>query len=444
MSEQDSPAAQRFAHRSKILAATLLVAWLAFAFWNSVKPLPPGTHVTSLPARVAESQVDFIDDSAQPRAILERELAAIDRAEQMIVLDHSPVAHDLAQHLLARKRQRPNLEIVLVTDPSNDVGGTPAQYLAVLEQWGIIVARARLERLRDSNPLYSSLWRAAVGWWSDPFDEVPGQATLRGPLRRLNFKADERQLLVADDGAGGWTSVLTSGMVRDGGPAMGSVGLQLRGRLARDIVGSELHIAGWSTDDDRLPRGLPTQGRGVGSIDARFLTEGAVRAGLVEAISVAGSGDAINVATRAVGDRPMVDALLHAAARGAEIRMLLDPEVAANHAVTGEFRRAGAAHIEVRWQAVAGAHGELTLIQHRNDVWLNLGSADFTLHSLGDANLEANIELRMPARAAPARAAAEHFARRWSNAPPERAPENESTAAYWRYRIADAIGLASL
>ena len=45
------------------------------------------------------------------------------------------------------------------------------------------------------------------------------------------------------------------------------------------MIAGELQIAAWSTDDDRLPAGPPMQGRGVGSIDARFLTEGAHRDG---------------------------------------------------------------------------------------------------------------------------------------------------------------------
>jgi hypothetical protein len=66
----------------------------------------------------------------------------------------------------------------------------------------------RLERLRDSNPLYSGLWRLLLGWWSEPFDEAPGQVTLQSWSRMLNSKADQRQLVVADDGSGGWTAIL--------------------------------------------------------------------------------------------------------------------------------------------------------------------------------------------------------------------------------------------
>jgi hypothetical protein len=48
----------------------------------------------------------------------------------------------------------------------------------------------------------------------------------------------------------------------------------------------------------------------------------------------------------------------------------------------------------------------------------------------------------MPARAAPARAAAELFSREWSSAAAYADYADESAATYWRYRLADVTGLA--
>jgi len=87
---------------------------------------------------------------------------------------------------------------------------------------------------------------------------------------------------------------------------------------------------------------------------------------------------------------------------------------------------------------------KLLIVRHRTDVWMNLGSANFTGRNLGDLNLAAGVELRMPARTAPARAAAEYFAKTWASArPTAEIFADESTATYWRYRLAEATGLAS-
>jgi len=433
-----APTASRLARFARLIVLLFLLAWLSLVFWNSAKPLPPGTHIVSQTSRLSEADVDFLYESPRRLDRPAPEISAIDRAEQLIVLDESPLTREVAQHLLARKRVRPTLKIVVVTDPRNQAfGGTPSQTLTSLEQAGIVVARARLDRLRDSNPLYSGLWRLLFGWWSDPFDEVPGQVTLPAWSRMLNSKTDQRQLLVADDGAGGWTNILAAA----GAPA----GLILRGPLARAMVSSELQIAAWSTDDDRLPVGLPMGGRGVGSIDARFLTEGAIESALLDAIAAAGGGDNISIAVENLSDRRLIAAALRAAARGARLQVLLARNRMPNQAVADELLRDGGGRIEVRWSPIqpGAAYPKLLVVRHRTDVWMNWGSANFTRRCLADLNLEASVELRMPARSAPARAVTGYFANVWSNAAADSGAADDSSAAYWQYRLAEATGLSS-
>jgi hypothetical protein len=74
---------------------------------------------------------------------------------------------------------------------------------------------------------------------------------------------------------------------------------------------------------------------------------------------------------------------------------------------------------------------------------VNLGSANFTRRNLGDLNLESSVELRMPAQAAPARAATEYFTRAWRGAAVAADFADQSSTAYWRYRLAEATGLSS-
>jgi PLD-like domain len=426
---------------AKLVLLLLLTGWLSLVFWNSAKPLPPGTHIVSQTSRLSEADVDFLYEPAQGSDILAREMSAVDHAEQLILFDRSPLGPAAAQQLLARKRLRPNLKIVVITDPGNEVfGGTPSQSLRALEEAGIIVARVRLDRLRDSNPLYSGLWRLMFAWWNDPFDEIPGRVTLPAWLRMQNFKADQRQLMVTDDGSGGWITFIASGGAR--------TGLVLRGSLARAIVAGELQIAGWSTDDDRLPSAPPMDGRGVGSIDARFLTEGAIENALLDALAAAGRGDRVCIAVDHLSERPIIAAALQAAARGATLKVLLARNRIPNQPVAGELEREGGGRIEVRWSPFepGPVHPGLLIVQHRTDLWINWGSANFTRRSLGDLNLEAGVELRMPARSAPARSVTDYFAKAWSNAAPDAdAPDaaNESSGVYWRYRFAEATGLSS-
>jgi PLD-like domain len=423
---------------AKILLLVLLLAWLSLMFWNTAKPLPPGTHLVSQTARLSDADVDFLYESPRRRAAVAPDLSAVDHAEQLIVLDRSPVTRELAQRLLARKHLRPHLKIVLVTDPANEAfGGSPAQTLASLEQAGVIVARVRLDRLRDSNPLYSGLWRLAFGWWSDPFDETPGRATLPALARTRNSKSDQRQLVVADDGSGGWIAIIAA--------AGAAASLTLRGPLARAIIAGELQVAAWSTDDDRLPVGPSMDDRGVGSIDARFLTEGAIETALLDAIAAAGSGDRLGIAVENFSDRRLIAAALRAAARGASLQVLLARNREPNQAVADELLRGGGGRIEIRWYLGSDAASlpKLLLFRHGDDVWMNLGTANYTRRNLGDLNLAASVELRMPVRAAAARAVTEYFSEAWSVAATHAEFAAASAADYWHYRFAEASGLSS-
>jgi hypothetical protein len=407
-----------------MLVFAVVLAWLSLVFWNAAKPLPPGVHFVSQTLRISEAEVDFVRSAP--------ELTAIDRAEQLIVLDHSPLGAELAQHLLARKRLRPHLKIVLITDPRNAAfGGTAAQTLAALEEAGCIVARVPLNRLRDSNPLYSGFWRLAFAWWSDPFDENP--AGLPAWARTRNAKSDQRQLMIADDGSGGWMAVLA--------PAGASAALIVRGAVAQAMIAGELKVAGWSSDDDRLPAEPAAAGRGLGSIDARFLTEGAIKSALLDAIAAAGRGDQICMAVDDLSEHAVITAVRRAAVRGALLQIALARNAVPNQAVAAELLRDG---IEIRYRAAADALPlKLLLVRRRADAWLSLGSANFTRRNLDDLNLEAAVELRMPARSAAARAAGDYFAQIWAAASTDAAFADDSPAAYFRYRVAEDAGLSS-
>ena len=425
MSAAPGSRASRVVLRAGAAAALL---WLAMIFWHAGKPLPPGTHFVSQTIRLSEADLSWVGGAAA--------LSSVDRAGQMIVVDQSPVGAALAQRLAARKRLRPNMKIVVVTDPANEVfGGTPAQTLRRLEEAGIIVVRVRLERLRDSNPLYSGFWRIGFEWWSDPFDEAPGVARLSAWARMQNLKRDQRQLLIADDGSGGWSAVL--------GAAGGFAALQVHGALPQTMLQSELQIAAWSSDDDRIPAPPPSPPRGVGAIDARFLSEGATKGALIDILAGAGAGDEISIAVHDLGERSLIQALEQAARRGAHVKIALARAEVPNQAVAAELERA--AGIEIRWLALDSRAAPLRLltVRHRADLWANLGSANFTRRNLDDLNLEAGVELRLPLRSQTARAIGEYFAQIWAAASADPDFADESPAAYWRYRLLEAVGLAS-
>jgi hypothetical protein len=405
-----------------------LLAWLCLSFWHAVKPLPPGVHVSAVPHRVPEGDLELLSDRKLPHAVLARELSIIESAEQLIVIDESPLPRELAQVLLLRRHARPNLKVLVVTDPKPQAyGGTPAQDRSALERVGMTVAPVRLERLRDSSTLYSGLWRLGFAWWSDPYQEAAHPQGLAAAARAANLKSDQRSLLVADDGAGGWISVF--------GSADGALGLALRGAPARDVLDSELKIAAWSGEDrlPLLPRATTPQ---PGTVDTRFLSEGAIGSALDDAVNSSTRGDAIEVAAERLTQLGLWRALSAAQARGVAVRVLLS-QLGAKEVAAGELARDGVA---LRFSP-APVPRQLFIVRRPHELIAVLGAAAFTRRNLNDFNLNSAVEARCPPLGAFAAALEGEFSAEWRNAQVPQPPPR-SRLDFWRYRLNEFSGLS--
>lgn len=481
----------------RLIFLSLLALWLATLLWQTHKPLPPGVHVTSPPVMVAGSDVHFLHDlswqdagTGQRRAeqqIFDAVLAQIDTAEHFIVLDFflindaagqstaTPLRHlsaELVDHLLARKHDRPDIQILLITDPINDVyGGAPSYLLAQLQSAGMTVVRTDLTRLRDSNAAYSALWRMFVqwfgngsgGWLPNPFDAHARPISLRSWLSLLNFKANHRKVIVSDRADGEWVATVASANPHDASSAHSNVALQFSGELAHAVVDSELQVArfsGWTGKLQTEPHKTTQQSAEQGVI-LSYLTEGAIRERVIDEIQTTQAGDAIQMAMFYLSDRDVIDALKAAMQRGVNVQLILDPNKDAfglekdgvpNRPVAHELLQADSKHIAVRWYATHGEqfHTKLLLVRHAQQLFVTLGSANFTRRNLADYNLEANVALSMNAQSALAREFDAYFNRIWqgdaTNASytlPADAYRDDSALRYWRYSLMEVTGLST-
>jgi len=161
---------------------------VAVAAWNLYKPLPDGTRVRGEVIETPAGQLHFLTDLTGAdvfgapivhQQIFDAVLKTIGEARQYVVLDfflfnnqrgastdakpHRELSRELRDALLARKRQLPDLQILLITDPINDLyGSLPSRELADLRDAGVDVVRVDLDSLRDSNPIYSALWHVTT------------------------------------------------------------------------------------------------------------------------------------------------------------------------------------------------------------------------------------------------------------------------------------------
>lgn len=485
--------------RKRWIGWALLALWAGVGVWNVTKPMPAGTDVSTASALVPASDVQFVydltysqpqnpDELVYEQRIFDEVLRIVDESRSFVVADfflvnelmgasggaHRALSRQLADHLIARKQAVPDLQILLLTDPINDVyGGAPSQLLAELRKAGIDVVVTDLEPLRDSNPLYSSLWRTLLQWWgnsasggavSNPFTNDGSGITVRSWLALLNFKANHRKLIVADREDGTLAALVTSANPHDASSAHSNVALRFSGALAEDIVASEMAIArfsGWrghvyTAAAESTP---PSAQQGVA---LSFITEEAIRRHLVEAVSGTRSGDSVSIATFYLADRKVLGALLEAAERGVRVRVILDPNRDAfgrqkdgvpNRPVANELVTRSGERIQVRWYRTHGEqfHTKIAMVRRGDRFVASLGSANLTRRNVGNYNLEANIALETGVESPLAIEMMGYFDRLWNNDGP---PGTEYTAAfgayrdedsgrYWRYRIMEATGLST-
>jgi phosphatidylserine/phosphatidylglycerophosphate/cardiolipin synthase-like enzyme len=474
-----------------LLSLCLVAAWIATAWWQAHKPLPPGTHVASAVCAVPADTVSFIADitaadawgrAVVSQGIFDQALDMVRQARRFIVLDYSlfagtstasapqrRIAAELGDALLARRRELPELQVLFITDPVNEgYGSARSPELQLLRAAGVEVVAADLDALRDSNLPYSSLWRLALRWWDAPASSFGLQT------RRFNFKADHRKVLIADDGRGGLTGVVASANPYDAESAWSNVAARVSGGALASLLASELAVArfsGWRGRSDGYspaaaaqpaPHCAPDPQGGLergGSARVQVLTEGAIRAALLERMDAAGRGDSIDVAMFHLADHGVAEALLAAARRGVGVRLILDPNVSAstsgipNQPVASELVARSEGAIHVRWYRTHGErfHDALVMIYGRERLWLTLGSANLTRRALSDYNLEANVAIEV-ARSAPlAQQTLGYFDTLWSN---RAALGIEYTADfavfadpaqsdYWLCRLMEGVGLSS-
>lgn len=495
------PAPRRKRRWGRLFAYGFLSLWLLTALWNLFKPLPDGVSVRGTIVETPLNQLQFLNDVTGAdvfgapvvrQQIFDSVLALIGQSREYLVLDfflfndqrgaaldakpHRELSVELRDALLARKRAMPQMRILVIADPINDVyGGLPSRDLAALRGEGIEVVTPDLDSLRDSNPIYSAFWRLTMKWWSgdgtgeaslpNPLDAGPDQVSLGAWARLLNFKADHRKVIIGDDGKGGVTGIVTSANPHDASSLHSNVALKLSGAALAPLLESELAIAadaGWS--GGWMPAKPPAVDAMTPENTARvqILTESEIGAAIVRNFAGARVGDSIDIAMFYLSDRDVIQALLAAAKRGVAVRVLLDPNKDAfgrtkngipNRSVATELAAASDGAIKVRWFRTHGEqfHSKLVAMRSATEFWFTLGSANLTRRNLEDFNLEANVAASVPLNAEIATQISAWFDSLWNNRGP---PELEYTAefgtyadpsqsSYWLYRLMEATGLST-
>ncbi len=506
-----APARSAGALRSllRLLPLALLFAWLLGAAWMSFKRLPPGLHIAgqwqSLPGPAPRFLRDLSAADANGAPLVEQQidpelLTMISQARQMVLLDTGlfgdfpaagpeasrlraapPIAAGVVDALLRARALNPELSVLLLTDPSTQRMDSVRPLLERLAVAGVEVLAVDVDRLRAPDAAFASFWNLCCRWWSgaasssdwpNPLGVGPAGVSLQlwGELRA--YERSHRQLLLADDGAGGMSALIFSRPLNAEAAIHSATALHLSGSALEPLLESEFALAqfsGWSDGGAMQARSqrLLQQQRLVvppanpAAARARVVTEGAIATVLVARIDAAGKGDRIEVAALYLSQRELVRALLDAARRGVIVRLLLDPgkdgygyarSGIPNREVASELVAASDGAVRVRWYRT---HGEqfspgFVLVQSETRDWLMTGTAELSRRDLGDFDLAAAVIIDLPADAPAGMDALTWFDMLWYNRASGGTEyttdadvyTDASQLRYWQYRLFEATGIA--
>ncbi len=422
--------------------------YLVLFTFHLTKPLPAGVSVEG-PARSADGMEFLYDLTYQAggerkveQMIFDHVFSMIEDAEEFVVIDMFlfrgdagedkqdsdpedqdqsnvlPLASELTDALVKKKRHDPDLKVWFITDELNNFyGAYTSREIERLIGAGIEVIPTRMERLRDSNPVFSAAWRVLFRWlgtggpgWLPDFINKSGQrVTVRSYLKMLNFKANHRKLIVTENGC-----LITSANPHDASGLHSNIGFTGRGSICGDFLAGERAVAvlsggsveGWPELVGGWPE-LKAQEANSNGGTVQLLTEGKIREALLADLAAAGAGDRIDLAMFYLSERKVVEGLLAADARGASVRLILDLNRDAfghdkngipNRPVARELVTKSDGRIQVKWYDTRGEqfHTKLVRVARADSVMILGGSANLTRRNISDYNLEADLRFAVP------------------------------------------------
>ncbi|NCN25612.1 phospholipase [Candidatus Falkowbacteria bacterium] len=481
-----------FWKRLLFLVIFIFVTAVLLEIYQTLKPLPIDLSMTGQEIVVNINDLSWLADETytldnkrlNKQTIFETIFSSIDNAEQYILVDmflfndgvgldgtvSRALAKEFSEKLIAKKQANPDVRITVITDPINTVyGGAPNLIFKTMADAGISVIETKLSPLRDSNPLYSGPWRLlfyvfgtrGLTWLPNPFDAQGPAVTLRAWLAIPNFKANHRKVFLADS-QGRWLSVIASANPHGGSSNHSNVAWLIKGGFGNEIYKAEMAVARLSGVELLPAPSNLIKDKEVGQnsyAKVTMLTEGKIKTKALELINSVGTTDSIRLAMFYLSDRDIVEALLAGAERGADIKLLLDPNKDAfgyqkngipNRPVVGELVEKSGGKIKVRWYDTQGEqfHTKQLLVEKGGMLSVLLGSANYTRRNLDDLNLEADALVTMPTKLPIARVITGRFDKWYNNQEGQysldyKSYQDNSFWKYWLYRFQEFSGMSS-
>jgi phosphatidylserine/phosphatidylglycerophosphate/cardiolipin synthase-like enzyme len=413
-------------------------------------------------------------ESAGKSIVADMFLYNSDHGEDRLGRDYRSLTGSLTSLLCAKGEE--GLDVLLITDEINNFYGSfESPIHKKLQACNVCTVLTRLDRMRDPNPMYSSLYRlfpgrifkSSAGVLKHPFGDPEKKISLSALFRSLNFKANHRKVVVVDSSL----AVVTSANPHDPSSLHSNIAFMIKGPAARDVEYAELAVAAFSGHKTwRFQDGPPWPSLKSGdeimfrkglSYKARVLTEKKIKDHLIREFQYTTRGGLIMLASLYLTDRRIMAEIKEAAARGVEIRIILDPSEHAfglkkygipnKHAsldlnADPHFGR----NLNIRWYRTHGEqfHAKMAIFKRKDTFVVIGGSANFTSRNLDNFNLELNLRLDATPDSRLCRDVCSWFHRIWFNEQGSYTMDyellkDESRLKYLLYRIQEGTGMCT-
>lgn len=411
------------------LKKIVIIFLSSFILLSCSKAMPRGTSIESKSYKTKEPEfiydLTFEKDGEiiKKQQIWDRVFTLIDEAEEFIIMDmflynneydkkysYPTLAEDLTNALIKAKKEKAEMEIIMISDEVNIFyGAYKSELFERLQANGISVIVTDMTKLPDSNFVYSFMWRTMFqwfgtegkGWLRNPFNPDGPKVTLRSYLKLINFKANHRKVAITENGA-----FIMSSNPHDASANHSNIAFFIDGEAVNTLIKSELAVIEFS--DEKLKKDESSylvKENNNGNIDVKIITEGKIKKNILKVIRKLGEKDKLDIGVFYLSDREVIKALLKAADRGVDIRMILDANKDAfglkkngvpNRPVAVELKNKSDGQIKIKWYRTNGEqfHTKLLFAKMENESVIIGGSANFTRRNIDDYNLETNVMIR--------------------------------------------------
>ncbi len=401
------------------------------------------TRAENVKLLVDETWTDAGGNRQVKQEIFSEVFQIIDEAEQFVLIDfflmneflYEPgpgltnLSREFADKIIAKKAADPGVAITFISDPVNTVyGSIESPLFSAMEAAGVNVVWTDHNPMRDSNRLYSVGWRI----FAKPFGVSPGNVLVnpmgegrisaRSMMKLLNFKANHRKVVVTEK-----TLLITSANPHSGSSAHWNVALRVDGagmKMACESESAILKMSGAKPFDISQVN----DGKSEAGYRLELLTERRIRERVLGLLDAAEPGERVDLAMFYLSHKDVIQALINAQKRGADVRVILDPAKDAFGRIKNGIpnrqsaKRLTDAGIALRWADTHGeqCHVKMLYVEHADETaTLLLGSCNYTRRNMDDYNAECNLAVTVPNMHDCAVRARETFDRWWSN-PDER------------------------